>query len=63
MSFVFVGLVLGFVIVGLVTVLVLVSPVLEKSSVLYCWLLTDAIRYSWLAFHRVNYMYVMHGDD
>ena len=48
--------------VCLVLVLVLVCPVLERSSVLYCWLLTDEIQYCWLVFHRVD-SYVMHDDD
>ena len=43
-------------------VLVLVGPVLEKSSVLYYWLLTDEMQYCWLAFQRVD-SYVMHDDD
>ena len=42
---------------------VLVGPVLEKSLVLYCWLLTDEIQYCWLAFQRVDSYYVMHDVD
>ena len=46
----------------LILVPVLVSPVLEKSFVLYCWLLTDEIQYCWLAFQRVD-SHVLHDDD